>query len=101
MLILGIMGMPRRYYDYLPQFTVPNEVSTVGSWILALGLIVIIANLIAGRKGPIVSNNPWGSVTLDWTHTQSPPTTYNFGEIPVVTRGPYDYSDYQDSDKQI
>jgi len=101
MLVLGIMGMPRRYYDYLPQFTVPNEISTVGSWILAIGLIVIIYNLIAGRKGPKVSHNPWGSVTLDWTHTQSPPTTFNFEEIPEVTRGPYDYSDYQASDEQI
>ncbi len=101
MLVLGIMGMPRRYYDYLPQFTLPNEISTVGSWILAIGLIVIITNLIAGRNGPKVSNNPWGSVTLDWTHTDSPPSTYNFDEIPEVTRGPYDYTDYKHTDKQI
>jgi cytochrome c oxidase subunit 1 len=101
MLVLGIMGMPRRYYDYLPQFTLPNEISTYGSWVLALGLIIIITNLIAGRKGKKVSNNPWGSVTLDWTHTQSPPTIYNFEEIPDVTRGPYDYTDYKHTDKQI
>jgi cytochrome c oxidase subunit 1 len=101
MLVLGIMGMPRRYYDYLPQFTLPNEISTYGSWVLAIGLIIIIANLIAGRKGKKVSNNPWGSVTLDWTHTQSPPTIYNFEEIPDVTRGPYDYTDYKHTDKQI
>lgn len=95
MLVLGIMGMPRRYYDYLPEFTTPNQISTVGSWILAVGLVLMIVNLINGRKGPKASTNPWGSVTLDWTHTQSPPTLYNFEETPVVERGPYDYRDYE------
>lgn len=95
MLVLGMMGMPRRYYDYLPEFTYPNEISTYGSWILAVGLVLMIINLINGRKGPKASTNPWGSVTLDWTHTQSPPTLYNFEETPEVERGPYDYRDYE------
>jgi len=96
MLVLGMMGMPRRYYDYLPEFTLPNQISTVGSWIMAVGLIIIIVNLINGRKGIKASTNPWGSVTLDWTHTQSPPSLYNFDETPEVTRLPYDYSNYQE-----
>ncbi|MFP4471371.1 MAG: cytochrome c oxidase subunit I [Bacteroidales bacterium] len=96
MLVLGIMGMPRRYYDYLPEFTLPNQISTVGSWVLAIGLIVIITNLIRGRKGPKAPPNPWNSVTLDWTHTQSPPTLYNFEKTPEVTQGPYDYTNYED-----
>ncbi len=95
MLVLGMMGMPRRYYDYLPEFTLPNQISTVGSWVLAIGLILMIVNLIGGRKGKKVGNNPWGSVTLDWTHTQSPPTLYNFDHTPEVKRGPYDYRDYE------
>lgn len=95
MLVLGMMGMPRRYYDYLPEFTLPNQISTVGSWILAIGLILMITNLIRGRKGPKASTNPWGSVTLDWTHTQSPPTLYNFEKTPEIERGPYDYTDYE------
>ena len=100
MLVLGIMGMPRRYYDYLPEFTLPNQISTVGSWVLAVGLIIIIANLLMGRKGPKASSNPWNSVTLDWTHTQSPPTLYNFEKTPEVTRGPYDYTNYEDYIKE-
>lgn len=96
MLVLGIMGMPRRYYDYLPEFTTPNLISTVGSWVMALGLLIVIINLINGRKGAKASNNPWGSVTLDWTHTDSPPSLYNFDQTPVVTRGPYDYTDYEE-----
>ncbi|NCA84072.1 MAG: cytochrome c oxidase subunit I [Clostridia bacterium] len=95
MLVLGMMGMPRRYYDYLPEFTLPNLISTIGSWVLAIGLIIMIVNLIRGRKGPKASTNPWGSVTLDWTHTQSPPSLYNFDETPQVERGPYDYRNYE------
>lgn len=96
MLVLGMMGMPRRYYDYLPEFTLPNQISTVGSWILAVGLILMIVNLVRGRKGPKASTNPWGSVTLDWTHTQSPPTLYNFEKTPEIERGPYDYTDFEE-----
>ncbi|MCK9269955.1 MAG: cbb3-type cytochrome c oxidase subunit I [Bacteroidales bacterium] len=95
MLVLGMMGMPRRYYDYLPEFTLPNLISTIGSWVLAIGLVIMIVNLINGRKGPKASTNPWQSVTLDWTHTQSPPTLYNFDETPQVERGPYDYRNYE------
>jgi cytochrome c oxidase subunit 1 len=63
---------------------------------MGLGLLIVIINLINGRKGARVSNNPWGSVTLDWTHTDSPPSLYNFDETPVVTRGPYDYTNYEE-----
>ena len=92
MFILGIKGMPRRYYDYLDNFTFLNQVSTVGSWILAIGLFLIIYNLVrSARKGEKAPMNPWNGATLEWT-TQSPPTVYNFEEPPVVSKGPYDYS---------
>lgn len=88
---LGLMGMPRRYFDYLPQFTTGNAISTVGSWIMITGLIIIIVNLIKSKKatGKIV-DNPWDGVTLEWT-VQSPPIVENFEEIPVVTHGPYEF----------
>ena len=90
MLVSGIMGMPRRYYDYLPEFTLNNQVSTVGSWILILGLILMIINLVAGaRKGPQAPKNPWGGTTLEW-QTASPPSLHNFDEEPVIREeGPY------------
>jgi cytochrome c oxidase subunit 1 len=91
MLVVGVMGMPRRYYDYLPEFHLPNLISTIGSWILVVGLIMMIANLLAGfRKGEPAGRNPWNGLTLDW-QTDSPPTVENFDEIPVVTEGPYEY----------
>jgi len=91
--IVGLQGMPRRYYDYLPEFTFQNELSTYGSWILAIGLITIIVTLIKGaRSGPKAEGNVWGSVTLEWTSTGTPPSLYNFDRPLEITHGPYDYS---------
>jgi cytochrome c oxidase subunit 1 len=92
MIILGLQGMPRRYYDYLPQFTSLNQLSTVGSWILSIGIILMLYNLIVGmRRGEKVDRNPWGGVTLEW-QTQSPPPLQNFDRAPMVSEnGPYDF----------
>ncbi|MBI5521529.1 MAG: cytochrome c oxidase subunit I [Desulfarculus sp.] len=91
MFILGLMGMPRRYYDYLPQFATGQFMSTVGSWILALGLLLMFHNLYAGlRRGPLAGPNPWGAATLEWT-LPSPPPRENFAQEPVVHKGPYDF----------
>ncbi|SKA81756.1 cytochrome c oxidase subunit 1 [Paucidesulfovibrio gracilis DSM 16080] len=92
MFLLGMDGMPRRYYDYLPQYTDMHELSTVGSWLLAVGLVIMTANLVTGmRLGRRVKNNPWGGASLEWT-IPSPPPTHNFLEEPVVERGPYDFA---------
>lgn len=95
--ILGLQGMPRRYYDYLPEFTNLNILSTIGSWILAVGLLIVIVNLINGRRrGPVVTGNVWGALTIDWLKTATPPIVENFEEIPEVKYGPYDYSKYDE-----
>ena len=89
--IMGYMGMPRRYYDYLPEFQPLHIISTVGSWILVSGILVMIANLLSGLKnGKKAPDNPWGGTTLEWT-VPSPPPLENFEEIPTVTTGPYDH----------
>ncbi len=50
--ILGYVGMPRRYYDYLPQFQTLHQIATVGSWILYTGIIVMVVNLLVSlRRG--------------------------------------------------
>jgi len=94
MLVLGLMGMPRRYYDYLPEFHVPNMISTYGSWILATGLLLMFGNLIAGawRKREPIGRNYWKTgITLEW-QTLSPPPVSNFDRMPVLPKnGPYDY----------
>ncbi len=89
--VLGSRGMPRRYYDYLPQFEPLHRLSTVGSWILGAGLFLSAYVLLeAVLKGPKAPPNPWGSAALEW-QSESPPVMQNFRETPVVTRGPYDY----------
>jgi cytochrome c oxidase subunit 1 len=94
-LVLGYLGMPRRYYDYLPEYQPIHVIATVGSWILALGIVIMIINLLVSlRKGALAPANPWGGKTLEWT-VPSPPPTENFDAIPAVTTGPYDYSEYE------
>ncbi len=92
MFIMGWLGMPRRYYDYLPEFYTYHFISTVGSWILIIGLIILFGNLIyALLKGEKTSEkNPWGGESLEW-HTETPPTLENFDVIPTVTAAPYEY----------
>lgn len=92
MFVMGWLGMPRRYYDYLPEFHSYHFISTVGSWIVALALLIILVNLVLGlAKGERVrEKNTWGGETLEW-RADTPPIHENWEEIPVVTDGPYDY----------
>jgi len=90
--IMGAQGMPRRYYDYEPQFEIYHQLSTYGSWILGVGLFLVLGYMMMSLfKGKKAGRNPWGALTLEWTHTTTPPDPHNFTETPVVTRGPYDY----------
>ncbi len=98
--ILGTRGMPRRYYNYLPEFTGLHQFSTIGAYILGLGfLLTAIYLLKSARSGPKAPANPWGATTLEWT-CESPPPYYNFHETPVVNRGPYDNYDKLRFDKK-
>jgi cytochrome c oxidase subunit 1 len=87
--VIGLMGMPRRYFDYLPQFTLGHQLSTIGGWILLIGIIIMLVNLFS-KKGAKAPDNPWGGKTLEWT-VSSPPPHENFDKIPVVSGEPYDF----------
>lgn len=92
MFYLGMIGMSRRYYDYLPEFHSGNIISSLGAFVMATGILIIIVNLVrSARHGVKAEGNPWGGKTLEWT-VPSPPPLENFEEIPTVTKGPYDYS---------
>ena len=97
MFVMGWLGMPRRYYDYLPQYQPYHVISTVGSWILITGMIIMFSNLIKGlRTGPVVrEKNIWGGETLEWK-VDTPPTQENFDEIPMITDGPYEYKENEE-----
>ena len=87
--ILGFEGMPRRYAEYPAQYQTLNIVSTVGSWVLAAGILIMFANFVRGLfRGKPAPPNPWKALSLDW-QTGSPPPTENFEEIPEVTDWPY------------
>jgi cytochrome c oxidase subunit I len=91
MLVLGLEGMPRRYYVHLPQYHTLHVVATVGSWFLVAGLLMFVATMVrAAFKGPKAEANPWGGVTLEWT-IPSPPPLENFVEIPTITTGAYHF----------
>src|SRR5262245_57100956 len=88
--IMGTRGMPRRYYNYLPEFQSLHQLSTLGAYILGAGFIMTAAYLIASfKKKADAPANPWGGTTLEW-QCSSPPPYYNFATPPVVTQGPYD-----------
>jgi cytochrome c oxidase subunit 1 len=82
----GLLGMPRRYYQYdagqgLELF---NMLSTIGTGILMVGTLVGLINVWKSWKGgEPASSNPWGAATLEWT-IPSPPPDYNFAELPQV-----------------
>jgi cytochrome c oxidase subunit I len=92
-LIIGMQGMPRRYFDYLPQFSTGQFISSIGAYIMVSGLIMMLINLIYGRyHGTIAPANPWKGGTLEW-QIPSPPPVENFETIPHITRRPYFYGD--------
>lgn len=89
--ILGSQGMPRRYWDYLPEFTLLNQISTMGSWFIALGFGYTAVYLLSAMvKGEKASENPWQAATLEW-QSPSPPPHDNFTVQPIVTHWAYEY----------
>jgi cytochrome c oxidase subunit I+III len=83
---LGLIGMPRRVYTYLPEtgWGSLNLLATGGALVLALGFAVYFVNALWSMKsGAVAAANPWNAPTLEWG-TTSPPPHYNFINLPVV-----------------
>jgi cytochrome c oxidase subunit 1/cytochrome c oxidase subunit I+III len=84
--IAGLLGMPRRVYTYPAglDWQPWSLVATVGAYILAVGLLLVLAGVVhAMRRGRPAGDDPWGGDTLEWA-TTSPPEPYNFPVIPRV-----------------
>jgi cytochrome c oxidase subunit 1 len=89
--LLGVQGMPRRYYEYPAEFQTLNVLSSAGAVVLALGYLLPLLylgwSLFRGARAPA---NPWHATGLEW-RTTSPPPVDNFDTLPVVDAPPYDY----------
>jgi cytochrome c oxidase subunit 1 len=95
MFMLGMKGMPRRVFYYQPDLTTINQVATIGSYLIGFASLLLVVNifysLFKGKK--VTSDNPFGADTLEWTHTQTPPSEFNFEALPVVTSDPYNFGE--------
>ena len=84
--ILGLHGMPRRIYTYLPEmgWGPLNLLATGGAVIIVTSVALLIINvLVSARRGVVAGANPWGASSLEWA-TTSPPQPWNFHHIPIV-----------------
>jgi cytochrome c oxidase subunit 1 len=83
---LGLEGMPRRVVSYRASddFGALNMISTIGSFILGLGVLVFVWNVIRSlRHRAPAGNDPWDGQTLEWA-TSSPPPERNFDSLPPI-----------------
>jgi len=85
---IGVVGMPRRYWSYLPQdgVTWMNQISSVGAGILALSMIPFFLNVWITHRNPerVTADDPWGNArSLEWA-TSCPPPRHNFTSIPRI-----------------
>jgi heme/copper-type cytochrome/quinol oxidase subunit 1 len=102
---LGLMGMPRRVFTYpdLPGWGALNLLSTVGAFVMALSVLLLLVNIFVSRRsGEPAGENPWEAWTLEWA-TSSPPPEHNFRELPPIrSRRPlWDYANPERADWRV
>ena len=96
MFAAGSQGQPRRVADYEQKFAISDLISTIGAYMVGIGMIVLLYAVVhSWRKGKIAPMNPWGAKTLEWT-VPYPIYLENFHEAPIVTG---DFYGYGKSDK--
>ncbi len=92
--LVGLLGQPRRVFEYAPGLQTLNDISSVGAYLLGASFLVFVANFvwsvfIVPKPAPA---NPWDSRGLEW-QTPTPVPAYNFERIPVILDDPYHYSE--------
>ncbi len=102
--IPGLLGMPRRIYTYEPGrgWEIWNLLCTIGAFVQAIATLIFVGNMIYSYfKGRDAGNDPWDAWTLEWS-VSSPPPSYNFAVIPIVSsrRPLWDLKHPEDPDSQ-
>ena len=83
--------MPRRVAEYDPQFTLMNQLSSVGALLMALSTLPFLFNVIhSAIKGRVAGDNPWRALTPEWLTSSPPPVENWIGPAPHVVH-PYGY----------
>jgi heme/copper-type cytochrome/quinol oxidase subunit 1 len=83
---MGLSGMPRRISSYPthPGWERMNEIATLGSFVISLGVLLIVYNCLTSlRSGRVAGDDPWQANTLEW-YTSSPPPPHNFDSLPPI-----------------
>src|SRR5689334_4747973 len=94
--------MPRRVYTNPcgMGWTGSNFIETIGSYITAVGLLMVAGNLVTSLfRGAPAGNDPFEGDTLEWA-TTSPPPAYNFAVVPKVS-SPYAMWDREDRQADV
>ncbi len=97
---LGLIGVPRRYYELGDTAFIPKSAATLNVFITVAALIVGAAQMVflfnlvwSLFRGKQAGGNPWNATSLEWQTPETPPAHGNWGkELPVVYRWAYDYS---------
>lgn len=98
---LGVLGMPRRYYNFENYQFIPPSAYSLNTFITVIALAVGVAQLLflfnlawSLRYGRVADANPWRAASLEWQTPQTPPVHGNWGPtLPVVYRGAYTYGE--------
>ncbi|PSW16541.1 cytochrome c oxidase subunit I [Photobacterium rosenbergii] len=97
---LGILGMPRRYYNWDDYSFIPESAQSMNAFITIAALVVGAAQILflvnlfwSWKLGKVADSNPWKATSLEWFTPDTPPKHGNWGEeLPVVYRWAYDFS---------
>ena len=93
MFAVGLAGQPRRVEHYDNMFAVGNLVSSIGAYVIGIGMLVLLCAVVSSwRRGTVAPANPWGGKTLEWT-VPNPIPLENFKVLPVVIADPYGYGE--------
>jgi len=93
MFAVGLAGQPRRVVTYAHLFATGNFVSTIGAYLIGIGMLFLLYGVISSwRHGELAPTNPWGAKSLEWT-VPNPVPLENFEVLPVVTADVYGFGE--------